>query len=193
MQDVLAQLNTVPGVLGSLVSDREGQLLAHAFPPTFDASQLQRAAAVLAERGPALDSALGQVGLSDFRYAGARVVVKGLGGGRLVFLCAPAVSLPFLGMSAAAVVPKLERLVRERPAAAGVTGATGATGGALLELVQRVDARLAQSGADRFKLRGQIAMKAGFALDLVDAGMPDEPERLAKLRAAVIAVLGKIP
>lgn len=190
MKDVLAQLNAVPGVLGSLISDREGQLLAHAFPPTFDAGQLQRAAAVLAERGPALDSALGQVGLSDFRYAGARVVVKGLGGGRLVFLCAPAVSLPFLGMSAAAVVPKLERLVRERPAAAG---AGSATGGALHELVQRVDARLAQSGADRFKLRGQIAMKAGFALDLVDAGTPDDPERLAKLRAAVIAVLGKIP
>lgn len=189
MRDVLAQLNAVPGVLGSLISDREGQLLAHAFPPTFDAGQLHRAAVVLAERGPALDSALGQVGLIDLRYAGARVVVKGLGGGRLVFLCAPAVSLAFLGMSAAAVVPKLERLVRERPAAPGAS----ATGGALHELVQRVDARLAQSGADRFKLRGQIAMKAGFTLDLVDAGTPDDPERLAKLRAAVIAVLGKIP
>ena len=87
-------------------------------------------------------------------------------------------------------MPKLERLVRERPAAAGVSSAAG---GALHELVQRVDARLAQSGADRFKLRGQIAMKAGFALDLVDAGTPDDPERLAKLRSAVLAVLGKIP
>src|SRR6266568_1129556 len=188
MRDVLAQLNAVPGVLGSLISDREGQLLAHAFPPAFDAGQLQRAAAVLAERGPALDSALGKVGLADFRYAGARVVVKGIAGGRLVLLCAPAVSLPFLGMSAAAVVPKLERLVREGPA-----DAAGAVGGALHELVQRVDARLAQSGADRFKLRGQIAIKAGFALDLADAGTPDDPERLTKLRAAVRAVLGEIP
>jgi len=190
MRDVLAQLNAVPGVLGSLISDREGHLLAHAFPPAFDAGQLQRAAAVLAERGPALDSALGKVGVADFRYAGARVVMKGIHGGLLVFLCAPAVSLPFLGMSAAAVVPKLERLVRECPAGAG---AAGATGGALHTLVQRVDARLARSGADRFKLRGQIAIKAGFALDLVDAGTPDDPERLAKLRAAVSAVLGEIP
>ena len=128
--------------------------------------------------------------MADFRYAGARVVVKGIGGGRLVFLCAPAVSLPFLGMSAAAVVPKLERLVRESPV---VSSAGGARGRALHELVQRIDARLAQSGADRFKLRGQIAIKAGFALDLVDAGTPDDPERLAKLRAAVSAVLGAIP
>ncbi|HYS79222.1 MAG TPA: roadblock/LC7 domain-containing protein [Anaeromyxobacteraceae bacterium] len=192
MNDVLAQLNAVPGVLGSLVSDREGQLLAHAFPPTFDAGQLQRAAAVLAERAPALDSALGKVGLADFRYAGARVVVKGIGGGRLVFLCAPAVNLPFLGMSATAVVPKLERLVRERPAGTDADAA-GANGGALHALVQRVDDRLAQSGPDRFKLRGQIALKAGFALDLVDAGTPDDAERLAKLRAAVLAVLGQIP
>ena len=186
MKDVLAQLNAVPGVIGSLVSDREGQLLAHAFPPSFDAGRLERAAAVLAERQPALDTVLGKVGLADFRYAEARVVVKGIGGGRLVFLCAPAVNLPFLGMSAAAVVPKLERLVREHPARA-TSG-----GGALHQLVQRVDARLAKSGADRFKLRGLIALKAGFALDLVDAGTPDDPEKLSKLRSAVSAVLGEI-
>ena len=188
MHDVLAQLNAVPGVIGSLVSDREGQLLAHAFPSSFDAGRLERAAAVLAERQPALDTVLGKVGLADFRYAGARVVVKGIGGGRLVFLCAPAVNLPFLGMSAAAVVPKLERLVREHPACAASGG-----GGALHQLVQRVDARLAQRGADRFKLRGLIALKAGFALDLVDAATPDDPEKLSKLRSAVTAVLGEIP
>ena len=88
------------------------------------------------------------------------------------------------------MVPKLERLVRECPAGAD---AGGAKGGALHELVQRIDARLAQSGADRFKLRGQIALKAGFALDLVDAGTPDDAERLEKLPAAVLAVLGQIP
>jgi predicted regulator of Ras-like GTPase activity (Roadblock/LC7/MglB family) len=184
MDELLAQLNAVPGVVGSLVCDADGRLLAHAFPSTIDVSQVQRAASVLATRGPGLEAALGAAALSDFRYAGARVVVKGIDGARLLFLCAPSINLPFLTMSASGVVQKLERLVRERPGA-------GSAAGALYQAVQRVDELIVRAGGDRFKLRGQVALKAGFALDLVDPETPDDPEKLQKLKAAASAVLGK--
>jgi len=183
MNDLLAQLNAVPGVVGSLVCDAEGQLLAHAFPPTVDLSQVQRAASVLATRAPGLEAALGATPLSDFRYVGARVVVRGIDGARLLFLCAPSINLPFLTMSASSVVQRLERRVRERPRAGGGAGA-------LYQAVQRVDELIRRAGGDRFKLRGQIALKAGFALDLVDPETPDDPEKLQKLEAAASAVLG---
>ncbi|GEJ57265.1 roadblock/LC7 domain-containing protein [Anaeromyxobacter diazotrophicus] len=184
MHELLAQLNAVPGVVGSLLCDGEGQLLAQAFPPAVDPAQAERAAAVLAARAPGLEAAVGKAALADFRFAGARVVVKGLeGGGQLLFLCAPSINLPFLTMSASSVVKKLERAVRERP------GRPGA--GALHRAVQRVDELILRSGGDRFKLRGQIALKAGFALDLVDPDSPDDPDKLKKLEAAATAVLGQ--
>jgi predicted regulator of Ras-like GTPase activity (Roadblock/LC7/MglB family) len=181
MNELLAQLNAVPGVVGSLVCDADGQLLAHAFPSTVDVSQVQRAASVLSARGPGLEAALGAAAVADFRYAGARVVVRGIDGARLLFLCAPSINLPFLTMSASGVVQKLERLVGERAGA----------GGTLYQAVQRVDELIERAGGDRFKLRGQIALKAGFALDLVDPETPDDPEKLQKLKAAASAVLGK--
>jgi hypothetical protein len=62
--------------------------------------------------------------------------------------------------------------------------------GELFRTVERIDALLLRHGADRFKLRGQIAMKAGFALDLADPDAPDDPEQLKRLHAAAAAVLG---
>jgi len=185
MNDLLAQLNSVPGVVGSLVCDADGQLLGQAFPPHVGADQVQRAAAVLAARAPGLEAALGATALADFRYAGARVVVKGMQGGRLLFLCAPSINLPFLTMSASGMVQKLERLLRERPA-----GGAGGTG-ALYRAVERIDELIQRRGGDRFKLRGQIALKAGFALDLVVRDGPADPEKLEKLKAAAKAVLGQ--
>ncbi len=61
----------------------------------------------------------------------------------------------------------------------------------LYQTVQAVEALIRQSGGDRVKLRGQIALKAGFTLDLVEADPPDDPVKLQGLRAAVRAVLGQ--
>ncbi len=185
MQALLSQLNSVPGVIGSLVCDDDGRLVAQAFPPTFDASRVHDAAALLSDRTAALEGAMGTVGLIDLRYAGARIVVKSMEGARLLFLCAPSINLQLLTMSAAGAVRRIEKLTgeRARPRAPG--------GGRLHAMVQRINALIERSDHDHFKLRGQIVLKAGVSLDLVDADTPDDPATLEKLKAAASAVLGQ--
>lgn len=187
MQTLLRQLNSVPGVVGSLVCDPDGRLLAYAFPPTVEVGTIERAAAAVTERTAALQTALGRIGTIDLRYTGSRIVVKVMGGARVLFLCSPSVNLQLLAMSAAGV---LRRLHEPEPEPAGEPAGPAAAS-ALYEAVQLVEALVAQSGGDRIRLRGQIALKAGFTLDLVDADTPDDPVKLRSLKAAVRAVLGQ--
>lgn len=193
MQGLLGSLVNVPGVIGTMLCGAEGELLAHAFPPTFEPSRLQNAAAALAGRSRALEAALGRVGTVDLRYAGGRVVVKAMQGARLLFFCAPSINLELLTMSVSGAMGELERAVQgKRPAAPGTTPPPLAqAGGRLWEAVQRINALIERSGEDPFKLRGKIALKAGFSLDLVDPEAPDDPARLQKLKAAASAVLGQ--
>jgi predicted regulator of Ras-like GTPase activity (Roadblock/LC7/MglB family) len=186
---MLHQLNAVPGVLGTMLCDQDGHLLAQALPPTVDAATVQRAAAALGERTAALGAALGQVSTIDLRYTSSRIVVKVMGDARVLFLCAPSLNLQLLSMSAAGVLRQLDR--REAAASHAAPAPAPAPGGELHRLVQLVEALVRQSGGDRVRLRGQIALKAGFTLDLVDAGTPDDPVRIQSLRAAVRAVLGQ--
>jgi predicted regulator of Ras-like GTPase activity (Roadblock/LC7/MglB family) len=205
MHTMLAQLNqAVPGVLGSLVCDGDGRLLAHAFPKEIEVARVEGAAALLAERSAALDGALGGVTTLDLRCASARIVVKASERARLLFLCAPSVNVPLLSLSAAGALRKVSQLTAASPPAAAAAPAAASlvahpppppapaepARGELFRTVERIDALLARHGAERFKLRGQIAMKAGFALDLADPDAPDDPEQLKRLHAAAAAVLG---
>lgn len=184
---MLRQLNAVPGVLGTMICDRDGHLLAHALPPVVEEEAVARAAAALGERTAALGAALGEVATIDLRYTSSRIVVKTLGEARVLFLCAPTLNLQLLSMSAAGVLRQLER----RDALSPPAPATVPAGGELHRLVQAVEELIRQRGGDRVRLRGQIALKAGFTLDLVDAGTPDDPGRISSLRAAARAVLGQ--
>ena len=189
METELAQLNeAVPGVIGSMAVDAEGRLVAHSFPAGTDVSRLQAAATLLVDRSAGLESAIGAVRTMDLRFASSRIVVKSASGARLLLLCAPTVNLSLLSMSAAGPLRRLA----QAPAPAVRAVPAQPEGGELYRIVQQIDGRLLGKGADRFKLRGQIAMKAGFSLDLVEADTPDDPERIQKLRAAAAAVLGKM-
>lgn len=201
MQTVLAQLNSVPGVVGSMLSDREGQLLAHAFPPLFEPSILSTAAEILADCRAGLESVAGTIGLLDFRYAHARVVVRPLARAHLLLLGAASLNLHLLSISTSVAVPKLERLVAARagappvavlPAADAARPGSGAgAGGRLYLAVQRIDSVIERRRLDRFKARGEIALRAGFGLGFVDADTPDDPAMLSRLEAAAKAVLGE--
>jgi predicted regulator of Ras-like GTPase activity (Roadblock/LC7/MglB family) len=183
---VLTQLNAVPGVVGAMMCDAQGKIVAHSFPPGFDENRLQQAAGTLADRAGGLEAAVGGVGTIDLRFANGRVVVRSVAGGRLLFLCAPTVNLQTLALSTSGAVRRLESLLdgAEAPPAPPRSGA-------LHRLVQEIDAALERSGGDRYKLRGRIALMAGFALDLVDPESSDDPAQLKELRKAASVVLGR--
>ena len=121
MRTVLTQLNGVPGVVGTLLCDLEGRLLAQTFPPLFEPALLQQAATTLADGAIGLETTSGAVGLLDFRYGEARLVVKPVEQARLLVLCAKDINLQLLLISTAVAVKRLAPLVQEamaRPAPA---------------------------------------------------------------------------
>lgn len=181
LPSVLQGLSAVPGVIGTLLCDRQGAVLADGFPPAFDRNRLGQVAAVLVGRTAALEASHGESSTLDLRFSGARVVVKAADAHRLVFLCHPGVNLSLLGLSAADAFRRLTPAVS--PVAAPPAGA-------LFRMLQRIDAHLQQAGAQRFKLRGRIAVQAGLALELVGPDTPDDPVQLEQLRAAAQNVLG---
>lgn len=187
MEALLRQLNAVPGVVGTMVCDQDGRLLAHAFPATVDIATIERAAAAVGERTAAMHTALGPVSTVDFRYANSRIVVKPAGDARVLFLCSPTINLQLLAMSASGVLRQLARF----EGAAPLQERAAPLESQLYQAVQVVERLIQESGGDRVKLRGQIALKAGFTLDLVDEYAPDDAEKLQSLRAAVAAVLGQ--
>jgi predicted regulator of Ras-like GTPase activity (Roadblock/LC7/MglB family) len=111
MQSVLAQLVTVPGVVGGMVYDADGTLLSKTFPPLFDDALLENAARVLVDGAAGLETVTGKVGMLDMRFAEARIVVRPMAGAHLVLLCAAQTNLQLLNISASVAVPKIERLV----------------------------------------------------------------------------------
>lgn len=110
MQALLANLNSVPGVVGSMVCSAEGRVLAQVFPAPFQAETLHQAAAALSDSYVGLETVTGPVSLLDLRYGDARIVVKPTGGGLLVLLCAKSVNLQLLVISASVAGKRLEKV-----------------------------------------------------------------------------------
>lgn len=110
MQTVLTQLNSVPGVIGSMTCDRSGKVLAQAFPPLFDGALLQEAARAIADGAAGLDLAGEGADLLDFRFAEARLSVKPYADSMLLVLSGRATNLQFLTLSVALAAAKLARL-----------------------------------------------------------------------------------
>ena len=63
--------------------------------------------------------------------------------------------------------------------------------GKLYDAVVRVDEIIARKNLHPFKTRGQISLRAGFALGIVDPSTPDDTEQLEQLRAAVREILSE--
>jgi len=193
MQTLLGQLNAVPGVVGSLVSGADGRLLAHAFPPAFDLATLAAAAKTASESSAGLATVTGTMDMLDLRCANARILVRPVSGASLLFLCAPSMNLQPLAISASVVAPKIEKLLAgsSAPAPGPAATAAGRPPGQLHAAVQRINAAIERRKLDPFKVRGEIAMKAGFGLGFIDADTPDDAAKLSKLKAAATAVLGE--
>lgn len=110
MQTVLNQLNTLPGIVGSMVYDPEGRVLAQAFPTLFDADTLASAAGILLNGTSGLEVASGSISMLDFRFRDSRIVVRPLTGATLLMLCTTQANLQFLNISVGMAIPKIEKL-----------------------------------------------------------------------------------
>jgi len=63
--------------------------------------------------------------------------------------------------------------------------------GKLYEAVRQIDAAIARKGLPAFKVKGLIAIRVGFSLALIRETTPDDPLKLAALRAAAEDVIGE--
>lgn len=110
MQSVMLGLTTVPGVMGGMLSDERGSILAHSFPPFFDHGILKGAADLLLDNTVGLQEATGGVKLFDMRFELGRVIIKTLPRMFLVILCQPSVNVQLLLISINVAIKKLEKL-----------------------------------------------------------------------------------
>ncbi len=115
MKSLLTQVNTVPGVVGSMVCNLEGAVVAKTFPSLFDDADLSNAARILVDGAAGLETVTGKVGIIDLRYGDSRIVVRPMAGAHLVLLCTGQTNLQLLNISTAVALPKLEKLLAARP------------------------------------------------------------------------------
>jgi hypothetical protein len=76
MQALLEDMNSLPGVVGSLFCDAKQGVLCRSFPPSFEDTALSAVAAALSAATPELRGVTGAFGVLDMRYREARVVVR---------------------------------------------------------------------------------------------------------------------
>jgi predicted regulator of Ras-like GTPase activity (Roadblock/LC7/MglB family) len=207
LASLLGQLNAFPGVVGSMVCDDQGKVLAEGFPPQVDPGASARAAKVLAEHAGGLGAVGGPVSMFSIRFGGARMLVRPIGTAHLLVLCSPAVNPQPLALVAATIAPKLERVLsppvppvlpRITTPAPVVTAPPApppapAEPGKLFLLVERIEAAIARKKLDAVRTRGAIALAAGFGMRCIDRDTPDDTTMQAKLEAAALAVLGEKP
>jgi hypothetical protein len=62
--------------------------------------------------------------------------------------------------------------------------------GQLYDCCTGIQEHIERNGLDVFKTRGEIALKTGFLISLVEPDDPDDPEKLAALKSAAQDVLG---
>ena len=114
MQSILLGLTSVPGVMGSMLSDERGNVLAHSFPPPFDAATLKGAADFLQDNTIGLQDITGGVKLFDIRCELGRLIIKTLPRMFVVVLCQPAVNIQLLFISLNVAIKKIEKVAADQ-------------------------------------------------------------------------------
>lgn len=110
MQAIMLGLTSVPGVMGGMLSDERGNILAHSFPAYFDSATLKGAAELLQDNTTGLQDITGGVKLFDIRCELGRLIIKSLPNMFVVILCQPAVNVQLLFISLNVAIKKLEKL-----------------------------------------------------------------------------------
>jgi len=115
MIEVLKHINSVPGVVGSMVCDEGGQLIADAFPSTYKQEDLEGIAALVGESSFGLQSVDGSLNMLDIRYNDYRILVRPLSHCFLFLLCQKTINLHFLALTLNIALKRLEKKLEEIP------------------------------------------------------------------------------
>jgi predicted regulator of Ras-like GTPase activity (Roadblock/LC7/MglB family) len=107
MDKVLQQINLVHGVIGCLVCNNEGEVLANAFPPIFDTHVLQNAASLSIDSVAGVSEFSGGVDLIDLHCSDGRILIKNMPKGCLLLLCVGTLNMQMLNISLNVAVNKL--------------------------------------------------------------------------------------
>lgn len=160
----LAQLSAVPGVVGSLLFDARGAVVASAFPPVFDAGGLRTLAERLSADGYFQEWMGGEGGALELRYLDGQVAVRTVDRSWLLVLTTPQANAQLLAMSLTQVVRRL------RAPEAGRSG-------------EPAGAPPPQSPVERMRalVKAELGGQAAQALEILSAA-GDKPKEL--LRAA---------
>jgi hypothetical protein len=110
MQAIMLGLTTVPGVMGGMLSDERGNVLANSFPSYFDAGTIKGAADLLQDITVGLSDVTGGVKLYDIRFELGRLIIKTLPRMYIVILCQPTVNIQLLLISLNVAIKKLEKI-----------------------------------------------------------------------------------
>jgi predicted regulator of Ras-like GTPase activity (Roadblock/LC7/MglB family) len=106
---VLQQLGQIPGVVGTVIYDREGTVEASRFPALFDRATLDHVAAALAQDAYLEEWLQGPAACLDLRFGEGRVVLRGLPGAWLLVLCTAQVNAQLLNLSLTQGLRRLQR------------------------------------------------------------------------------------
>ena len=114
MQSIMLGLTSVPGVMGGMLSDEDGNILAHSLPPYFDIGTIKGAADLFQDNTVGLQEITGGVRLFDIRCDLGRLIIKTLPNSFLAILCQPSVNIQLLLISLNVTIKKLERFSAEQ-------------------------------------------------------------------------------
>jgi predicted regulator of Ras-like GTPase activity (Roadblock/LC7/MglB family) len=121
MEQLLAEINAVSGVVGSFVADGEGKVVARALSATFDESDLQLAARTLLQTVEGLETTKRRrVHELDIVFRDSRMLVKNLRPGCLYVVCARNINVPLLDLTANVAARRAAEMLKEaKPAPPG--------------------------------------------------------------------------
>lgn len=114
--EALQLLGAVPGVVGGLVFDGRGEVLASAFPPVFDPTGLRGLAERLGADGYFQEWMAGESGALDLRYQDGNVAVRTVDRSWLLVLYTAQANAQLLSMSMTQVIRRLRSAGAEAPA-----------------------------------------------------------------------------
>lgn len=152
-ETALQQLAAVPGVVGSLVFDQRGEVLASAFPPVFDAGGLRALADRLSADGYFQEWMSGESGALELRYLDGHVLVRTIDRSWLLVLCTAQANAQLLSMSLTQVVRRLRTPDPSR------TGEVAAPASPLDRLRAIAKAELGEHAAQALEILGAAGPK----------------------------------